>query len=414
MPKIAIDEDHIRSYRSSAKASGKSVFLWDEIEPGFGCSITKKGKVSFLYQYWIGGEVGKATRLVIGDNKALTVAKARNKVANLKDKRKRGDEVVSVVKARVQKEKKELATKSFAYHVDEYLKLNPKNGKYGIEVRRIFDKDILGTLGNLLITKITKDHIETIIGKKKKIAPGLSRVMYTMLKPFFNWALNKGYITKSPMIGIDRPKLTVEARDRFLKEHEIPAFWDSCQDLGMFGCIYKLLLLTSARREEVGGMTWKELDLDKRIWTIPGSRTKNKREHVIHINDQALAILESIKPIDGCEFVFTSTGKKSAKGYSHAKLELDRRMKVALGNKFEDWHTHDIRHTAATKMAMLKFSPHIVDRVLNHVSGTKKMVKTYQHYEYMDDRKAAIYALGNYVQSLVDPQVSNVVEFKKA
>jgi integrase len=90
-------------------------------------------------------------------------------------------------------------------------------------------------------------------------------------------------------------------------------------------------------------------------------------------------------------------GKGSIKGYSDAKERLDEIMKPA-----KPWRVHDLRRTAASGMASLGFQPHIIERVLNHVSGAQGgLVGVYQRYEYIDDRKRALFAWGNHVETLV-------------
>ena len=88
---------------------------------------------------------------------------------------------------------------------------------------------------------------------------------------------------------------------------ELACFWHGCDKLGWpFGPLFKLLLLTAQRREEVGGMRWSEIDLDKRIWTIPRERAKSDRAHIVHLSAPAIEIIEGL-PHTG-ELVFSSNG----------------------------------------------------------------------------------------------------------
>ena len=78
--------------------------------------------------------------------------------------------------------------------------------------------------------------------------------------------------------------------------------------------------------------------------------------------------------------------------------------------EIEGWILHDLRRTAATGMARLNIAPHVVDRILNHVSGTiRGVAAVYNRHAYLEERKAALETWGRYVENLVRPQPPNVV-----
>ena len=89
-------------------------------------------------------------------------------------------------------------------------------------------------------------------------------------------------------------------------------------------------------------------------------------------------------------------------------------MREILGDKFQPWRTHDLRRTAASGMAALGFQPHVIERVLNHVSGAQGgLVGVYQRHEYREERRLAIMTWGEHVMGIVsaDKSPSNVVQF---
>src|SRR5262245_9405764 len=119
---------------------------------------------------------------------------------------------------------------------------------------------------------------------------------------------------KSPIAELDPPK-PLKSRDRVLTDAEIKAFWPATHHDAIFGPFHRLLLLTAQRREEVAGMQWPELDLEKATWTIPRERTKNGSEHLVHLSPQAIAQL----PNRGdSQFVLTTTGVGPINGYGKA------------------------------------------------------------------------------------------------
>jgi integrase len=234
----------------------------------------------------------------------------------------------------------------------------------------------------------------------------------------FNWAVKRGRLPSSPVSGVDAPSKE-RTRDRVLSDDELRWLWRACEKIDWpFGPLVKLLLLTGQRRDEVATLQWSELDLGKRTWTLPREKAKNNRAHEVQLSEAAIGVLESL-PRSGA-LVFTSTGSTAVTGFSRAKRRLDAAMFATksqdLGTKREPippWVLHDLRRTAATGMAGLNFPPHVVDKVLNHLSGTiRGVAAVYNRFEYLDERRAALEAWGRYVANLVTPAPLNVVAIR--
>jgi integrase len=294
--------------------------------------------------------------------------------------------------------------------IDTYIKLNRKPGRYWVELKSTFERDIIPALGkDSIVADIADAEVQHLLDTKRAKHPGAARNLYAMgLRPFFKWCVRRKIIATSPAEKIDAPKMP-EARDRVLGEAEIKFFWLATSSLAEpYGVFHRVLLLTAQRREEVAGMRWSELDVEKGTWTIPKERTKNGKEHLVHLSPQALVCL----PVRGASpFVFPSQGGQSSiSGYSKAKLKLDSSLRFS-----KPWRVHDLRRTAASGMAALGFQPHIIERVLNHVSGAQGgLVGVYQRYEYLDDRRRALHAWGNHVEGLISDKrpIDNVVAMR--
>ena len=171
--------------------------------------------------------------------------------------------------------------------------------------------------------------------------------------------------------------------------------WRACEAVEWpFGPLVKLLLLTAQRREEVAGIERAELDLEKGIWAMPREKAKNNRAHTVQLSTAALNVLNSIPKIGG-RFVFTVTGTAPVSGFSRAKRRLDAAMLATKRDEFgadcepiPHWTLHDLRRTATTGMAQLNIPPHVVDKVLNHISGTiRGVAAVYNRFEYLDERR---------------------------
>jgi integrase len=252
------------------------------------------------------------------------------------------------------------------------------------------------------------------------------------LKTLFSWALDEDLVDNDPTARVRR-RIKENARDRALADAEVRVFWKGCDALEWpFGPFFKLLLLTAQRRDEVGGMEWSEIDLDKRFWTIPREKAKNDRTHEVHLSELAMEIINELPRMSrrradsaGSEpspYLFTTNGERPVSGFSKAKERLDKHMVQLLRVEFEeggkdptqaeieDWILHDLRRIAATGMARLNIAPHVVDRILNHVSGTIRVVAAvYNRHAYLEERKAALEAWGLYVETLVRAAPANIV-----
>ena len=144
------------------------------------------------------------------------------------------------------------------------------------------------------------------------------------------------------------------------------------------------------RREEVARLQWAELDLARRIWTIPKSRTKNAKAHVVHLSEQSLAVLK--RADRNSPFVFSLFGTKPFQEFSRAKRVLDQLSGV------RGWRLHDLRRTCVSGMARLGVAPHVADKILNHQSGTiSGVAAVYQRHDFLAERREALERWGAHV-----------------
>ena len=162
---------------------------------------------------------------------------------------------------------------------------------------------------------------------------------------------------------------------------------------------HRLLMLLGQRREEVAAMRWSELDLDKRRWRLEGERTKNSLPHDIPLPDAAIDLLTARGRRAGRDFVF-GEGVGSFQGWSKAKASLDKRLQAA--GITAPWRLHDLRRTLATRMADLGVQPHVIEAVLNHISGHKAGVAgIYNRSTYAAEKSAALTLWSDHVMTLV-------------
>jgi integrase len=191
-----------------------------------------------------------------------------------------------------------------------------------------------------------------------------------------------------------------------LDDGELLAVWRAAAELDWpFGPIVQLLILTGQRRDEVAGMRWSELDLAQKTWTLPRGRVKNDNGHEVPLSPQATEIIEKLPRMKGSPFVFTTTGNTAVSGFSKTKEKLDAKTGV------EAWVMHDLRRSAASGMARLGVALPVIEKLLNHSSGTfAGVVGVYQRHSFSDEKRAALEAWGRHVAGLVEPLRANVIE----
>src|SRR5262249_38627158 len=164
----------------------------------------------------------------------------------------------------------------------------------------------------------------------------------------------------------------------------------------------KLMLLTGQRCGEVVGM--KRSEINGGVWTLVPERTKNKQKHLVPLSTQALSIIEGLPSED---FIFTRSPTRRIGKMSIYKIALDAHMKPAT-----PFVLHDLRRTCASGMQRLGIQLPVVEKCLNHKSGSfRGIVGVYQLHEYAAEKRHALQVWANHVEALVSdkPAESNIV-----
>jgi integrase len=428
---------------SSAKPpkSGR-LELWDRLVPGLALRVTDKDARTYCIMYRVGR---KQRRLKIGDARIMGLAEAREVAREALGKVAQGVDPAQDRSPATNHVAAGTVRAVAADYLERYARKHTRPGTYK-ETARTFEVDVLPVWGTRPIGSITRRDVgallDAIAGRGAAIQANRT---LTRLKTFFRWLVDEEVIATSPAARI-KPVMRETSRDRVLSDAEIVWFWSACDEIGWpFGPLFELLLLTAQRRDEVGAITFDELDLERRQWTIPREKAKNDRAHEVALSDRAMAILTELKQtrakiaeFKGCPFVFTTNGKPVS-GFSSAKVRLDavmerlarktrglpeddaayrKALKLKDGKDLPrlipEFILHDLRRTAATGMARLNIAPHVVDRVLAHTSGTiRGVAAVYNRFEYVEERRVALEAWGRFVEGLLSPQ-TNVVALVRA
>jgi integrase len=375
----------------------KRLEIPDAGKPGLYLLVQPNGKKSWAVRYRRPSD-GRPTKLTLTGFPSLSLAhklaqEALDLVAS-------GGDPASAKRVSREARSSDLFKDVAAQFLERHVKPNSKPS-YAYETERMLNKEVLPLWGNRRIQDISKRDVLDLLDGIVDRGGGFTanRVLATIRK-LFNWAITRAIIVSSPVSGI-KPPLAENERDRILADAEILRFWQASGEVGYpFGDMARLLLLTGQRRTEVSGMTWAELNLADGEWLIPGERTKNGEPHSVPLSNAALDIIKSLTRIKSDKgYVFTTTGDTHVTGYSRAKASIDSAMGEA-----PRWTFHDLRRTAATGMARLGIALPVIEKVLNHTSGSfAGIVGVYQRHSFADEKRSALETWARFVLSLQHP-----------
>jgi integrase len=229
------------------------------------------------------------------------------------------------------------------------------------------------------------------------------------LSALYGWAMREGLCESNPVLATNDPTEGMPTRDRVLNDSELRAVWNACEN-DDFGRIVKLLLLSGCRRDEIGGLSWSEIDLDTGVMTIPGTRTKNHRTLELMLPEVAIDILRS-QPRRREDYVFGVRGGAFT-AWSYSTVKLHARIVEAEGKRLVAWRLHDLRRTMRTNLGKLNIQPHIAELAINHVRGGVEGI--YDRHRYQREIGAALATWAEYLLALIEGRQSKVVTLQRA
>jgi integrase len=393
-------------------ASGR-IEIWDAMLPGFGLRVSEKGSKSWVVLYRVRGRATGKRRLTLGRYPIISLAKARERARHIFEAASEGvDPAEALMPVREPAPSFEKVAEQF---IRRYAK--PKNRgwhRQQVDLAREFTPH----WGKRPIDTITRrDVLDALDRISDRVSALCANRQLALIRKLFNWCLERGILETSPAANVKPPGREV-SRDRVLSDDEIRSVWICCDAVGHpFGPIFKLLLVTAQRREEVGRMRWADIDLGKGSWTIPRERSKNDVANEVPLSPLALAIIEELPRFAGEASVFAAANGsgRPASGYSKAKLRLDRMIAARRASEalpeMPEWWLHDLRRTGASGMAQLGVPPHVIERVLNHISGSQAGVAgIYNRYGYLPEKRQALDAWSRSVEDIVRSGSRNVVQ----
>jgi integrase len=367
----------------------KDAVYWDSGLPGFGVKVTPKGRKVFLVMYRLAGAGSRLRKYTIGPYGRVTLPMAKAQAQKIFAARLDGRDPAE--------EKRQSRRRLVVDRIDDLVETFTREhvAKIGTNRRitNLLRRDVIAHWGTKSIHEIKKRDVSDLISLIAQRNAHASHRLLKTLKTFFRWCVGRAVIDFSPAEGISSSYREV-SRDRVLTDQELAAVIRAARRMPLpYGRIVEFLALTGQRREAVAQLKWEELDEKTRTWTVPGSRTKNKKIHIVHLSEPAWKVVEACS---GEPYVFgTATGKRFQR-FGKGKRAIDKLCEVA------GWRLHDLRRTIVSGMARLGIPPHVADKILNHQAGTiSGVAAVYQRHDFLAERKEALDRWGIHVEQIV-------------
>jgi integrase len=375
----------------------KDYIVFDDDIPGFGLRLREGGSKTWIYQYRVGP---KQRRIVLGPTKKLQLVAARQHAKELQSKITLGKDP-----AMEREEARHDAENTVGALAEKYLAARKSEWRAGseVEIRRHLIKHAK-PLHRSPIASVSQRDVAVLLDSIAGNAT--SNRVRSSLSALFAWVLRQGIRLPEGNVVSYTGTRQEKSRDRVLSDAELKAIWAACFD-DHHGAIIKLLMLTGQRANEIAALRWDELHDDQII--LPGERTKNGRAHVVPLSEPARAILATITKSDRRHvFGRDDTGYH---GLTKGHVRLVRRIDGELPH----WTPHDLRRTVTTGMAELGVQPHIIEAVLNHVSGHKSGVAgVYNRATYDMEKRDALNLWAEHLLAVVEGRKAVVVPLKRA
>jgi integrase len=376
--------------------------------PGLVVCVWPSGEISYLLRYRQDGVLKRATL------EAGTLAEARREWLDKANDVKRGDDPAEAV--RNKRAAKQLGRQeargapTFAALAADYITLYAKRNKRSWRADELMlATAVLPHWGSIKAKQIKRRDVIDLLDRIAEKTPVRANRVLAVVRKLCNWAVERDVLEISPCVGV-KPPSSETSRERVLTDAELKLFWSNLAECGLDEldqAALKMQLLTAARIGEVVGASWSEIDFAKGEWLIPGKRTKNGRESLIPLSYAALVAIEAAPRTSAFIFV-----RKSKTGHTRIDVITHNLHHALPALGIERFTSHDLRRTAATKLAELGTSRVVIDAILNHVDRSVGAI--YDRHNYAAEKRAALDAWARRLEQIVTGTESTVTPIRRA
>ena len=390
--------------------AGTRAVLWDSELKGFGVRVTGSGIRTYILRYRVGGRDAPLRTHTIGRHGSpWTTEQARRRAAELLGQVRLGVDHAAERASRRESAEQVAAHREdrmFAKLADRWFRQHVQRGDLRSEkdIEGVLKRDLKPALEGQTVDDVTKEMVAEMLETIGDRSADAANKAFKWLRQMYNWFVEKGVVATSPLDKMKMP-FPEGKRTRTLTLSEVVLVWVALDALPHpFRSFYRLLILLGQRLREVSNLPWSELDMAAGDWVIPAARTKNKRDHLVPLPEQAVDILDALEPEAARRRgpVLTTDGRVGISGFSQIKERVDEEVaKLIVSNaaaasllgagEVAEWVAHDLRRTLATGCQSLGIGIPVTEATLNHVSGARGgIVGVYQLYDYYDEKADAL------------------------
>ena len=382
MPKQKLTDASLRALRPGQS----QIDYWCTTLAGFGVRVSPGGRKTFMVRYRIGG---RYRRVKLGVYPELLLADARRRARQVV-----GEVASDRDPAQARREARRAPTfEALAnLYLEKHARVKKRSWK---EDRRVIHNELFPAWRAVRATEIRRRDIRTLIEAiAERPAPSMANRIQALIHKMFNFGIAQEIVEFNPCAQLERPARE-RPRDRVLSDAEIRAFWSVLDhEPPDIAAAFRLRLITAQRGGEVQGMRWVDVDLDDQWWTIPGSVAKNGLAHRVPLSDLTMEVLVAL-----CE---RRTAAEAASPYVLAACARDRKRRrqtlARLG--LNDFRGHDLRRTAASRMASAGCPRLVIGKVLNHAEPGVTAV--YDRHTYDAEKREALQTWARSLRALLD------------
>lgn len=339
--------------------------------PGFLVRVSQGGTKTFMQLYRVNG---KMKRWKVGRFGELTLAEAREKA------KKRDALHEDPVGRKAELERAE----TFGQLAEQFLEAEGTKLKEKtlIEWRRIVENELLDVFGAMKPHEMTRGDIRAFLDEKAKTAPYMSNRILEVIRRIFAWGVDVEKVAASPCVGLKKPGVE-KSRERVLSTEEVRGVFEALDhERPLIAGFFRMAFLTAARRGEILGAKWTDLDLEEKLWTIPD--TKSGRSHAIPLSDEAVKVFRALHLLAG-HFDYVFLGPTGGPVQSPQKAVARLRKRTGI-----EFRVHDIRRSVATGIARLGVPRETISAILNHVVGGPAATRVYDRHARIPEMRHAL------------------------
>ena len=380
MPTRRLTDQAVRSLRPD----NRQVDYWDVSPKNFGVRVSAAGRKTFIVRY---RAAGRYRRMSLGVYPIVTLADARQHA-----RRVLGEVASSEDPAQVRQDARRapsfeaLAT----LYLDKHARVRKRSWR---QDRRVIQNELLPTWRTQRAREIRRRDVRELVEAiAERPAPIAANRVRALISKIFNFGISRELVEFNPCAQLE-PPARERRRDRVLTDAEIRTFWKALdREAAALAAAFRLRLVTAQRAVEVHNMRWSDVDLNGRWWLVPASDAKNGLPHRVPLNDLTMDILTQLRAgVDGAEpaSIYVLANARGPK----------RRAAVSRRLGLDDFRGHDLRRTAASRMASAGVPRLVIGKVLNHAE--RGVTAVYDRHTYDSEKRAALDSWARHLAAIV-------------